>query len=73
MDDLTNVSIRLDSILIGFLFVLWLMRLLMVEEPWEAPAPVSTKARHIIASMLRIAKGYVQALLVVVKRKFSFL
>ena len=49
------------------------MRLMMVEETYEAPAPVSTKARHLIPSMLTITKGYVQALRFVVKRIFLFL
>ena len=45
----------------------------MVEETYEAPAPVSTKPQHLITSMLAITKGYVQALLFVVERTFSFL
>ena len=45
----------------------------MVEETYEALAPISTKARHLILSMLTITKGYVQALQFVVKMKFSFL
>ena len=49
------------------------MRLMMVEETYEAPAPVSTKARHLIPSMLTITKGYVQALGFAVKRIFLFL
>ena len=44
----------------------------MVEETLEAPAPVSTKAWHLIPCMLTITKEYVHALLFVVKRTFSF-
>ena len=73
MDELTSVSIHLDSVLIGFLFVFWLMRLMMFEETWAASVPVSTKAQHLIPSMLTITKGYVKSVLFVVKRIFSFL
>ena len=34
----------------------------MVEETKEGPAPVSTKARYLIPSMLAITKEYLQAL-----------
>ena len=43
MDELASDLISLDSVLIGFLFGFWLMRLIMVEKAYEAPAPVSTK------------------------------
>ena len=39
MDDLKSVSICLDSVLTGFLFVFWLMRLIMVEDTWKATDP----------------------------------
>ena len=45
----------------------------MVEETWAASVPVSTKAQHLIPSMLTITKGYVKPVLFVVKRIFSFL
>ena len=32
IDELTSISIHLDSLLTGFLFVFWLIRLIMVEE-----------------------------------------
>ena len=39
----------------------------------EFPASVSTKARHLIPSMLTITEGYAQALIFVVTWTFSFL
>ena len=44
----------------------------MIEETQKASVPVFTKAQHLIASMLTITKGYVQALLFAVKKTFSF-
>ena len=58
MDEFTIVSICLRSVLIGFLFVFWLMRLIMVEDTQEAPDPVSTRARHLVLSILTITRMF---------------
>ena len=49
LEELKSVSILLESVLIGYLFI----QFKTVEETQEAPAPVSTKVRQVIPSILK--------------------
>ena len=71
MDELTSVWICLGYVLIFFfcLFVFWLMRQKMNEDP--GPVSHYFNVQYFIPSILTITKKYVQTLLFFVKRTFS--